>query len=123
MAIPLRHDILFFFSSRRRHTRSDRDWSSDVCSSDLEAIKKAAIKNADGSLSIPRTALKDAIFQTKDFQGITGPLTCISTGDCQSQSAVNIGVFQSPDVPTNPATPDAKAIFSENITLSQALGT
>src|SRR5699024_7362196 len=28
---------LFFFSSRRRHTRSKRDWSSDVCSSDLEA--------------------------------------------------------------------------------------
>src|SRR2546421_8173899 len=25
---------VFFFSSRRRHTRSDRDWSSDVCSSD-----------------------------------------------------------------------------------------
>src|SRR2546421_12883278 len=27
--------VYFFFSSRRRHTRSDRDWSSDVCSSDL----------------------------------------------------------------------------------------
>src|SRR5699024_12180155 len=27
--------ISFFFSSRRRHTRSKRDWSSDVCSSDL----------------------------------------------------------------------------------------
>src|SRR5699024_12223240 len=27
--------VLFFFSSRRRHTRSKRDWSSDVCSSDL----------------------------------------------------------------------------------------
>src|SRR5690349_24452223 len=27
--------IYFFFSSRRRHTRSLRDWSSDVCSSDL----------------------------------------------------------------------------------------
>src|SRR5437868_7186053 len=26
----------FFFSSRRRHTRSKRDWSSDVCSSDLQ---------------------------------------------------------------------------------------
>src|SRR5690349_24164337 len=26
---------VFFFSSRRRHTRSLRDWSSDVCSSDL----------------------------------------------------------------------------------------
>src|SRR6266513_4850747 len=28
--------VFFFFSSRRRHTRSKRDWSSDVCSSDLE---------------------------------------------------------------------------------------
>jgi len=27
--------IIFFFSSRRRHTRYWRDWSSDVCSSDL----------------------------------------------------------------------------------------
>src|SRR5438067_2648221 len=29
--------VFFFFSSRRRHTRSKRDWSSDVCSSDLPA--------------------------------------------------------------------------------------
>src|SRR5690606_40472519 len=28
--------LFFFFSSRRRHTRFSRDWSSDVCSSDLE---------------------------------------------------------------------------------------
>src|SRR5690606_15932465 len=27
--------VMFFFSSRRRHTRFSRDWSSDVCSSDL----------------------------------------------------------------------------------------
>src|SRR5690554_7669168 len=30
----------FFFSSRRRHTRCGRDWSSDVCSSDLELYKE-----------------------------------------------------------------------------------
>src|SRR5256886_8970409 len=30
--------ILFFFSSRRRHTRFDCDWSSDVCSSDLQVL-------------------------------------------------------------------------------------
>src|SRR5690625_318185 len=30
--------MLFYFSSRRRHTRWPRDWSSDVCSSDLEAM-------------------------------------------------------------------------------------
>src|SRR2546422_1684606 len=28
----------FFFSSRRRHTRCSRDWSSDVCSSDLHVL-------------------------------------------------------------------------------------
>src|SRR5260370_4419730 len=31
------HSMLFFFSSRRRHTRFKCDWSSDVCSSDLPA--------------------------------------------------------------------------------------
>src|SRR3989440_4395740 len=30
-ALPLGCRRIFFFSSRRRHTRSDRDWSSDVC--------------------------------------------------------------------------------------------
>src|SRR6266849_10133359 len=30
--------LFFFFSSRRRHTRSTRDWSSDVCSSDLQEL-------------------------------------------------------------------------------------
>src|SRR6266511_5664513 len=30
--------LFFFFSSRRRHTRFSRDWSSDVCSSDLVTV-------------------------------------------------------------------------------------
>src|SRR5439155_7425440 len=37
---------LFFFSSRRRHTRWPRDWSSDVCSSDLEVRHHAAVVRA-----------------------------------------------------------------------------
>src|SRR2546426_1903630 len=32
---PTSVSVLFFFSSRRRHTRLQGDWSSDVCSSDL----------------------------------------------------------------------------------------
>src|SRR2546430_5805082 len=36
--LDLLHMIFFFFSSRRRHTRFDCDWSSDVCSSDLLAV-------------------------------------------------------------------------------------
>src|SRR5699024_11517581 len=35
----------FFFSSRRRHTRSKRDWSSDVCSSDLICSHTDALEN------------------------------------------------------------------------------
>src|SRR3712207_7137337 len=42
---------IFFFSSRRRHTRYWRDWSSDVCSSDLDthlffALKDVRVRNA-----------------------------------------------------------------------------
>src|SRR5690606_39588473 len=37
----------FFFSSRRRHTRFSRDWSSDVCSSDLALLA--------GAVSDPKT--------------------------------------------------------------------
>src|SRR5256884_879536 len=35
--------VVFFFSSRRRHTRCSRDWSSDVCSSDLGMRRKTAM--------------------------------------------------------------------------------
>src|SRR5205807_7728053 len=34
--------FFFFFSSRRRHTRLQGDWSSDVCSSDLGAVRALA---------------------------------------------------------------------------------
>src|SRR5437870_9164270 len=39
--------FFFFFSSRRRHTRWPRDWSSDVCSSDLALKRPASISLAD----------------------------------------------------------------------------
>src|SRR5690606_40912711 len=44
----------FFFSSRRRHTRFSRDWSSDVCSSDLSLRNGCA---APASLEAPRARL------------------------------------------------------------------
>src|SRR6476620_9477477 len=44
-----RFSFFFFFSSRRRHTRYWRDWSSDVCSSDLELgdLVDAVVTDAD----------------------------------------------------------------------------
>src|SRR5699024_11494482 len=40
--------FVFFFSSRRRHTRSKRDWSSDVCSSDLDLVLEVEQQIGDG---------------------------------------------------------------------------
>src|SRR5690606_40153262 len=52
----------FFFSSRRRHTRFSRDWSSDVCSSDLKGIEKHApydkIIVTAGAPMVPEIMLK-----------------------------------------------------------------
>src|SRR5699024_11961882 len=39
---------VFFFSSRRRHTRSKRDWSSDVCSSDLFRQRRHEAQHVGG---------------------------------------------------------------------------
>src|SRR2546430_4357247 len=41
----------FFFSSRRRHTRFDCDWSSDVCSSDLKKRAEEFIKKLVSKIS------------------------------------------------------------------------
>src|SRR2546430_12447148 len=48
---------LFFFSSRRRHTRFDCDWSSDVCSSDLGFLRKTSMDELPQLMS-PRRTLK-----------------------------------------------------------------
>src|SRR5262249_56433353 len=39
----LLYSLFFFFSSRRRHTRLVSDWSSDVCSSDLDRLRRLRI--------------------------------------------------------------------------------
>jgi branched-chain amino acid transport system substrate-binding protein len=55
------------------------------------ALDKVAVENADGSLTVPKGALRDAIYATKDFPGITGTLSCSATGDC---GAPVIAVYQ-----------------------------
>src|SRR5207249_8560216 len=49
--------FFFFFSSRRRHTRSKRDWSSDVCSSDLNEFFNVAVQElADNGMNVGFTS-------------------------------------------------------------------
>src|SRR5256886_11134301 len=50
--------LVFFFSSRRRHTRFDCDWSSDVCSSDLGTPSLAEVATA-AKLGVPREEIDD----------------------------------------------------------------
>src|SRR5207253_8240592 len=57
--------LFFFFSSRRRHTRWPRDWSSDVCSSDLV---EAAPKRAD------HVGVRAAV-------AVKGPLVVVGSAD------------------------------------------
>jgi branched-chain amino acid transport system substrate-binding protein len=65
----------------------------------VEAIKKVGVKLGDGSLFIDRQKLRDAVGATKDYAGITGPISCDQFGDCANP---RISVFQ--------ATPDHKDI-------------
>ncbi len=46
------------------------------------ALEKVAVVEADGTIYVPRTALREAIFATKDYQGVTGNLSCSPSGDC-----------------------------------------
>src|SRR5207302_4152416 len=59
--------FLFFFSSRRRHTRFSRDWSSDVCSSDLgERFEPRLLATAGAYV---RFATRDAALLELMFAG------------------------------------------------------
>jgi branched-chain amino acid transport system substrate-binding protein len=72
-------------------------------------IEKVAIKNADGSLLIPRKALHDTMAATKDYKGLTGNLTCSATGDCADPK---IAVYQC--MSADPATWNPGAAADSN---------
>jgi len=54
----------------------------------LAAVEKVAVQDEDGTLHIGRQALRDALYGTKDFEGITGNLNCDQYGDCADPQIV-----------------------------------
>src|SRR5690606_18621759 len=59
---------LFFFSSRRRHTRFSRDWSSDVCSSDLSGDFPKSVHRPDcGIDAVPRLSPQNAYAPARQY--------------------------------------------------------
>src|SRR5439155_3986362 len=59
--------VFFFFSSRRRHTRWPRDWSSDVCSSDLDKVHGIA----DARVG-PDTGVPEVVERTENVVMVAG---------------------------------------------------
>jgi len=76
----------------------------------MAAIEKVAVQGADGTLYIPKGALRDALFATKDFQGLTGTLTCTPTGDC---GAPVMAVYQITDRETGGQWPPEAPIWRQ----------
>lgn len=67
----------------------------------LAAIEEAAVGNSDGMLVVDRRRVRDAIYSTRDFPGVTGMLDCDEFGDCGSQ---RISVYQHPPGEDLPVT-------------------
>src|SRR5439155_2976946 len=76
----------FFFSSRRRHTRWPRDWSSDVCSSDLQATETKA---HDGNLT---TAVRELGHRVGGILNVSGAgVPVISLVEAKAVLPVGLG--------------------------------
>jgi len=81
----------------------------------LDAIQSAATRYNDGTITIGRTALRDAVYATKDYVGLTGTLSCTPEGECSTDPA--IAVYQLPLVPLEGGDLTAKPVFSESVSL------
>src|SRR3989449_4125702 len=66
--------FFFFFSSRRRHTRCSRDWSSDVCSSDLAVVAQR------DSAALAATFLPELRSENTRLRSLLGLGTRLSSG-------------------------------------------
>jgi branched-chain amino acid transport system substrate-binding protein len=93
--------------------------SFDAANVVFAAIEEVAIENDDGSLSIPRQALRDAIFATEGYTGVTGTITCLDTGDCATD--VTIGMFLGPGWPVEGGKGDTSAQYTDTKSLEDVL--
>ena len=68
---------------------SPYSWTAyDAAAVLIKAIESVAILGTDGNLYIPRSALITAVRATKDYQGLSGVISCDATGECGSSGPV-----------------------------------
>ena len=85
----------------------------------FDAIKQVAVDDGSGNLTISRTALRDAVFATSGYQGLTGTITCTPLGDCATD--VTIGVFKYNHWPVEGGVDPTDPVFSETKTLADVI--
>jgi branched-chain amino acid transport system substrate-binding protein len=83
----------------------------------FQAIEAVAVDDGSGNLTISRTALRDAIQSTTDYQGIVGTLSCTPLGDCATD--VTIGVYEYNHWPVEGGVDPTDPVFSETKTLEE----
>jgi branched-chain amino acid transport system substrate-binding protein len=82
----------------------------------LDAIDRVARKADDGTLTIGRSALRDAVAATSGVTGLSGTITCTPTGDCAPETT--IAIYEIPSVPLSGGEPDAEPVFTETVSLA-----
>jgi branched-chain amino acid transport system substrate-binding protein len=83
----------------------------------FDAIERVAIREGD-NVFVPRTALKDAVLGTRNYRGLTGTISCNPLGDCAA--VIPIALYRVPDDPFVGEKTDAKPIFSQTLSLTEA---
>src|SRR2546422_261919 len=84
--------FIFFFSSRRRHTRCSRDWSSDVCSSDLTAGDVVWYGTLDGWLKAANARTGTVLWKFKVGSGVVANPITYAGPDGKQYVAVYAGI-------------------------------
>jgi branched-chain amino acid transport system substrate-binding protein len=85
--------------------------SFDAANMLFQAVEEVAIETTDGGLAIPRTALKDALFATEGFEGLTGTLTCDENGDCQRTATMAVVIVENGEF--------SAPVYTETLTLEE----
>src|SRR5271170_2688189 len=110
----------FFFSSRRRHTRSTRDWSSDVCSSDLTGrtagpdrppyAPARAGRMVAGSMAMPSTTLiSESPAAPAATQAPATATMSVTSGDSYANAGMSYRRLARTAATTDPAVAGSRA--------------
>jgi branched-chain amino acid transport system substrate-binding protein len=81
------------------------------------AIEQVAVDDGSGNLTISRTALRDAVQATTDYEGVTGIITCTPLGDCATD--VTIGLYEYPNWPVEGGEEPSDPVYTATKTLEE----